>query len=27
LSQDLAVAVLTDPWGTTLELSEGLAAD
>jgi catechol 2,3-dioxygenase-like lactoylglutathione lyase family enzyme len=27
LSTDLATAVLTDPWGTTIELSEGLAAD
>ena len=27
LSPDLATAVLTDPWGTTIELSEGLAAD
>lgn len=27
LSPGLATAVLTDPWGTTIELSEGLAAD
>jgi catechol 2,3-dioxygenase-like lactoylglutathione lyase family enzyme len=25
LSRDLAVAILTDPWGATLELTEGLA--
>jgi hypothetical protein len=25
VDEDFAVAILTDPWGTTLELTEGLA--
>jgi hypothetical protein len=27
VSSDFAVAILTDPWGTTIELTEGLARD